>query len=544
MPKLSAYELEREANIARNKALLQELELKQAVASLPTKAKAKAAAKPIQPAKREKRKREPEAEQPRRKSARLRKGAIDPDETPEERIKREREEEEEGQREEENRLREEEAKRIAHRPRHNKLDMVALIENGPAEIETLTKAFEAVPKSSVERTGDFDAYAFEDSKEDERALKDLRERMSKLVVHARAKVTMNRIYCAAYHPEVTKDLIFFGDRYGQLGIWDARAPADDDEEVEEGADREGGKYWRMQLHWPANAKSSISSIKMDPIDAHNSREVFSTDSNNLVNCIDISPDGHEMWISDSQGWATQLDPREAKHRARSYALSDNKIGSISINPTRPHFIATASNSRFVKVWDVRKLSAMVAEMGDDAAATSDEERPSTIDFLGETVNEYMQSEAGKGGLRGEFLHGKSATAAYWDPRGRQIVSTSYDDTLRLWNLDGPSLDSKTAFKKFQPFSRISHNCQTGKWVSLLKATWTKNPDVYPYFTIANMNHALDIYSCKGDLVQQLADPRRITAVQAVTCSHPSIVERVATGNGSGRCVLWAPEDLE
>ena len=36
---------------------------------------------------------------------------------------------------------------------------------------------------------------------------------------------------------------------------------------------------------------------------------------------------------------------------------------------------------------------------------------------------------------------------------------------------------------------------------------------------------------------------RITAVQAVTCSHPNILERAASGNGSGRCVLWAPADL-
>lgn len=82
-------ELEREANIARNKALLQQLELKQAVDSLPTKSKAKSAAKPIQPARREKRKREPEEELPRRQSARLRRGVVDPNETPEERVKRE-----------------------------------------------------------------------------------------------------------------------------------------------------------------------------------------------------------------------------------------------------------------------------------------------------------------------------------------------------------------------------------------------------------------------------------------------------------------------
>lgn len=162
--------------------------------------------------------------------------------------------------------------------------MIALIENGPEDTESLTKAMEAIPKTSVDRIGDFDDYVFEDSKEDERALEDLRERMGKLVVKARAKVTKERIYSAAYHPEVTKDLIFFGgkciplamhkailnfeiDRCGTLGIWDARAPSDEDEDGN--GEAEGGKYWRIQLHWPANPKSSISNIKLDPINAHN-----------------------------------------------------------------------------------------------------------------------------------------------------------------------------------------------------------------------------------------------------------------------------------
>ena len=42
----------------------------------------------------------------------------------------------------------------------------------------------------------------------------------------------------------------------------------------------------------------------------------------------------------------------------------------------------------------------------------------------------VESAKGKGALRGEYEHGKSASSAFWDPRGRQIVSTSYDDTLR------------------------------------------------------------------------------------------------------------------
>jgi flagellar motor protein MotB len=77
-------ELEREANIARNRALLEELDLKDAVTQLGIPPKLKPApgtrAKPIQPAKKVKREREV-VDVPRRQSARLKKEVVDPNET-------------------------------------------------------------------------------------------------------------------------------------------------------------------------------------------------------------------------------------------------------------------------------------------------------------------------------------------------------------------------------------------------------------------------------------------------------------------------------
>ena len=57
---------------------------------------------------------------------------------------------------------------------------------------------------------------------------------------------------------------------------------------------------------------------------------------------------------------------------RGYELSDSKIGTISVNPTRTHFLLIVSNSQFIKyigykqgfmccsltllgIWDARKL---------------------------------------------------------------------------------------------------------------------------------------------------------------------------------------------
>ena len=75
-----------------------------------------------------------------------------------------------------------------------------------------------------------------------------------------------------------------------------------------------------------------------------------------------------------------------------------------------------------RIWDARKLQAM------QRGSASKGENPN--DFDQDVINEYIESPKGKGCLRAEWRHGKSVSAAYWDPRGRSIVSTSYDDLLR------------------------------------------------------------------------------------------------------------------
>ncbi|KAJ3564049.1 hypothetical protein NP233_g8544 [Leucocoprinus birnbaumii] len=566
MHKLSQYELEREANIARNRALMEGLEVSHISSTLGIAKKAKPAAKPkpVQPAKRKRKDTEEEA--PRRQSARLRKTTVDPNETPAQKKKREAEEEALRIKQEEERLAAEEQARAAKRPRHEDLVLHKLVEQDPEDISTLNTTFKSViSQPQPRRVGDFDGFEYENdkAKQEQREVEDLRKRLGSLKVVARAKVNQNRIYSSAYHPDVSKDLIFFGDKHGELGIWDARAPPDEIEDEDGDVDvdtREGGKYWRLQPHWPATSKSSISSIKFNPVDAHSvyttsydctirslsfttevSQEIYASEDHILITHVDLTPSGHEMWISDGIGGATHLDLREGKSKARRFGLSDNKIGCISVNPARPSFILTASNNRTLKVWDVRKLQTLVSELSDSSGKAKAAE-PAEYDY--EVVTQFTASKRGSGLLRGEWPHDKSCSSAYWDPRGRQIVSTSYDDTLRLWNMDSSALDGSGPFKSFKPFSRIRHDCQTGRWVTILRAQWSSNPDVYPHFTIGNMKHSLDIFSGKGDLVARLSDPSRITAVQAVTCSHPNIVERAASGNASGRCVLWAPPDEE
>jgi hypothetical protein len=69
---------------------------------------------------------------------------------------------------------------------------------------------EVVAQTSGRRVGDPEAFNFQDDAKHRAAAKYLREKVENLKVVSRAKVTTNRVYCAVYHPEVTKDIVFFG----------------------------------------------------------------------------------------------------------------------------------------------------------------------------------------------------------------------------------------------------------------------------------------------------------------------------------------------
>lgn len=104
---------------------------------------------------------------------------------------------------------------MAKRPRHHELDLTTLMEGDDApEVSALSAELKTVTQAlATTRFGDPDAFAFDSDKADEDAVSALREKMQGLKVVSRAKVTQDRVYSAAYHPDITKDLIFFGGEF-------------------------------------------------------------------------------------------------------------------------------------------------------------------------------------------------------------------------------------------------------------------------------------------------------------------------------------------
>lgn len=85
-------------------------------------------------------------------------------------------------------------------------------ESEPGDLNSLRKTFNGLLQIKYPRhIGEVDAYVFDSgSKRQEREVEELRGKLQGMKIVARAKVTQDRVYSAAYHPEPTKDLIFFG----------------------------------------------------------------------------------------------------------------------------------------------------------------------------------------------------------------------------------------------------------------------------------------------------------------------------------------------
>lgn len=173
------------------------MQLKQAVDELtdglPSTSKlnsvAKKSTKPKEP--RKKRESVPNDDAPRRQSRRLHPPVVNP-ETPETKRKRVAEEEENNAKDAEAQLEREMEEHQSKRARHDPLDFGG--ELPPAFDNDIPSPTRRVIHSGTER----------------REIEDLRDKVKDLSLIAHNKVSQHRIYCAAYHRDVSKDLLFFG----------------------------------------------------------------------------------------------------------------------------------------------------------------------------------------------------------------------------------------------------------------------------------------------------------------------------------------------
>ena len=88
-----------------------------------------------------------------------------------------------------------------------------MVEQNPEDISRLKLTFKTiVRRPHISRVNDRDTQ-YNNYKRYGREVKDLRKRLRSMKVISQAKVNQNRIYSCAYHPDISKDLIFFGGMF-------------------------------------------------------------------------------------------------------------------------------------------------------------------------------------------------------------------------------------------------------------------------------------------------------------------------------------------
>lgn len=302
----------------------------------------------------------------------------------------------------------------------------------------------------------------------DKELRALREKMSGLELYDgfepnRIKVTPERIYSLGFHPTVDKALVFAGDKLGNLGIFDGSQTAsqtkaeqiksEEEDEEEGGDDDPDPNITSFHLHTrtissfqfsPLNpshlyTSSYDSSLRLLDLVKSTSTEVYAPPDSTLeepLSGIEVDPTSpHLIYFSRLDGHVGRTDTRSPGH-ADIFQLSEKKIGGFSLHPGNPHFVATASLDRFMRVWDLRKLSGKAGE-----------QKPALI---------------------GEHESRLSVSHAAFNSAG-QVATASYDDTVKIHTFDGMGswAPGRTlSEKEMAPSAIVRHNNQTGRWVTM------------------------------------------------------------------------------
>ena len=263
-------------------------------------------------------------------------------------------------------------------------------------------------------------------------------------------------------------MVFAGDKLGNLGIFDASQNSnshqnghtvktesaededDEDEDVLEPAITSIHLHTRTISSFqisPSNPAHLLtcsydSSIRLLDLATSVSREIYGPEDREVdepLSGLEIDP------VSPSVVYFSRLDGHVGRHDTRApqsattiWQMSEKKIGGFSIHQQYPHFIATASLDRTMRLWDLRKTTR--SELGSGR-------RPVQL---------------------GEHTSRLSVSHAAFNSVG-QVATSSYDDTIKIHSFEGMGTwrqGEALPDQDMKPSHVVKHNNQTGRWVTM------------------------------------------------------------------------------
>lgn len=192
-----------------------------------------------------------------------------------------------------------------------------------------------------------------------------------------------------------------------------------------------------------------SSIRGLDLEKSKSTDLYALDDDPISGVDMAVTDPHVLYFTTLNGAFGRHDTRtRGNEGSELYQLSEKKIGGFSLHPLAPHYLATASLDRTMRLWDLRKISKKLPT------------------------------------LVGEHTSRLSVSHAAFNSVG-QVATSSYDDTIKIHSFGvGVKIDStrnptkgleaisswKAGYQleeeRMEPEVVVRHNNQTGRWVTM------------------------------------------------------------------------------
>ena len=321
-----------------------------------------------------------------------------------------------------------------------------------------------------------------------------------------AKCTERAVTHADFHPSTSEIILASGDKDGNVSLW----RVDDEDE-----DTHGVYCFKPHSQYVSHVKfgngngiigSNLLSCAYDGhvwmLDSERGEflELFSGAEHDIeFASMETNVDGNVIYGGDNDGMLNLIDLRAStKKLAAQFALGEKRINTVSFNTNDLCSIATSSAMRKgggeICVWDLRKVCGI--------SSSTKQQKP---------VH--------------QLLHKKSTQSAYWNPDGKRLLTTCYDDCVRVWN---PSVSST------KPEVSIRHNTQTGRWVLPFRAKWVGDDGI----AVGSMKREVEIFDAQsGKRSLRLHSPELMTAIPSRVAVHPT-ANIVAGCTSSGRCHIY------
>ncbi|XP_052417268.1 WD repeat-containing protein 76 [Carassius gibelio] len=348
--------------------------------------------------------------------------------------------------------------------------------------EDLVKLWNEVPLKKVTGTSDLISY---------------QQMLQKLSINDSCvvKVVKDRICSAAFHPTSSNLLMAAGDKSGHLGLWKPDASWGNDGVIYFEPHSRAITSMAFSSH-PCNliTVSYDGSARSMDLEKAVFDEVYRS-SSGLKSFDFLSTDCSTLLLCEWNGDVAVVDRRTEKINASLYTMAANPLRCVHVHPVQQHYFVVAEG-RFVNTYDLRHLK--------------------------------RTNNLAVGELNG---HSRSVSSAFFSPlTGNRVLTTCMDNTIRVF--DTSLINGRSPVLK-----SITHNMQTGRWLSKLSAVW--DPKQQDCFVIGSVDRPrrIQVYHESGRCLHTFRNMDHLTTVCSITAFHPSR-NTLLGGNSSGRLHIF------